>query len=94
MTGQQSFDYIVVGAGAAGGVLAARLAEAGQRVLSGGRRRPLEAARRSAASPAVTVGLQRPRVSSVRVRKSHAAMGFLGVPLREHRTTEERLALP
>jgi choline dehydrogenase len=33
VTTEQSFDYIVVGAGAGGGVLAARLAEAGQRVL-------------------------------------------------------------
>src|SRR5262249_12431487 len=30
---QESFEYVVVGAGAGGGVLAARLAEAGRRVL-------------------------------------------------------------
>ena len=33
MTGEESFEYVVVGAGAGGGVLAARLAEAGRRVL-------------------------------------------------------------
>jgi choline dehydrogenase len=30
---EQSFDYVIVGAGAGGGVLAARLAEAGKQVL-------------------------------------------------------------
>ncbi|MBV9560580.1 MAG: GMC family oxidoreductase N-terminal domain-containing protein [Bradyrhizobium sp.] len=33
MAGAESFEYVVVGAGAGGGVLAARLAEAGRRVL-------------------------------------------------------------
>jgi choline dehydrogenase len=33
VTGEESFEYVVVGAGAGGGVLAARLAEAGRRVL-------------------------------------------------------------
>jgi choline dehydrogenase len=33
VTAEQNFDYIVVGAGAGGGVLAARLAEGGKRVL-------------------------------------------------------------
>ena len=33
MTADESFEYIIVGAGAGGGVLAARLAEAGKRVL-------------------------------------------------------------
>ena len=33
MTGEESFDYVVIGAGAGGGVVAARLAEAGKRVL-------------------------------------------------------------
>src|SRR5437762_5262368 len=33
VTGEESFDYVVIGAGAGGGVVAARLAEAGKRVL-------------------------------------------------------------
>ncbi len=75
-------DYVVVGSGAGGGTVAARLAEAG---LLGARAR---GRRRSALARAGR--LRRPGLSSVRHRKPGDALGLLRPPLRRSRAAGAR----
>ena len=87
-------EYLVVGSGAGGGTLAARLAEAGQRVIlleAGGDPReliggdPVQPARQPAASRLRRAGLPR-----VRLREQRNRLELLRPPLRRRRGAAAR----
>ena len=89
------YEYIIVGSGAGGGTLAARLAEQGRRVLvleAGGD--PMQMQGGDALYPATNrlpTDYEIPVLHPFSVENEAMQMGFLGPPLWQRRTPEKRL---